>query len=259
MGATITILGCGNSTGVPAIGNYWGKCNPQEPKNIRLRSSMLLQSASSTIVIDTGPDFREQLNKGNISNIDAVFLTHPHGDHISGMDDLRVLALKAKTKIPFYASTLTMPDILPRYEHLFYGTNNQIYIPVLQAEEFQNGDVIKYNDLEIQTFNQDHGTCVSTGYRFGNYAYSLDFINLDDNAIEILKGVDVWVVDCAGYDVTSPVHADFDKIHMLNQKIGAKTVYLSSLSVSADYQTLCQELPGGYFPAYDGLKIEIDL
>ena len=107
MKATLTILGCGNSTGVPAIGNYWGACDPKEPKNKRMRSSILLQTKTTNIVVDTGPDFREQLNRENIQTIDAILYSHTHSDHINGIDELRVIRHRKKALVPIYGNTIT--------------------------------------------------------------------------------------------------------------------------------------------------------
>lgn len=254
----ITILGCGNSTGVPAIGNYWGSCDPNEPKNRRTRSSIAVQSNEKTIIIDTGPDFRNQLNRENIQDVDAALLTHMHGDHVNGIDELRVVRFRRDKLVDVYMNQETYDDVASRFPYVFKGgADIKLYPPILKANIFKSNDFGVRNtisDINFTPFEQDHGTCVSIGYRFGNFAYSLDMLKLDDNAIKQLVGIDTWIVDAAGYkNEKNFAHASLQEVFELNEKIGAKRVILSSLSLSMDYQTLINELPDGYEPAYDGL------
>lgn len=262
--AVITILGCGNSSGVPAIGNYWGACDPQEPKNERSRSSILIKSDQTTLIVDTGPDFRHQLNRENIGNIDAVLYSHHHSDHTAGIDELRALKFRNKKEcIAIYVNKKTCHELQHRFHYLFHGGDHALYPPILKANEIMPdayGKKMQIGDIIITPFEQDHGTCQSVGYRFGDTAYSVDILTLDDKALETLKGIKTWIVDCAGYhDADNPVHAHLNTIYKLNETIKAETVYLTSLSFIMDYQTLIDELPDGYDPCYDGLKINVTL
>ncbi|MGH1398683.1 MAG: MBL fold metallo-hydrolase [Alphaproteobacteria bacterium] len=255
-----TILGCGNSTGVPAIGNFWGDCDPKEPKNRRTRSSLLVQSDETTLVIDTGPDFRNQLNRENINNINAVLYTHQHSDHVIGMDELRVLKFRNKKEfMPIYSNEITLNELESRFYYLFKGGNHEIYPPIVQKNiisDDQFGHVQQIGDIEFIPFKQDHGSCMSLGYRFGDTAYSIDILDLNDTAIETLRGIRTWIVDCAAYkDNNNAVHASLDKIIALNDRIKAENVFLSSLSLSADYQSLLNDLPAGFAPCYDGMVV----
>ncbi len=263
MKAKITILGCGNSTGIPAIGNHWGDCDPHEPKNTRTRSSLCIQTETTTIVVDTGPDFRNQLNREDIQTIDAALYTHHHGDHINGMDELRIIRHKNKNLVPIYGNTETLKNLEHRFHYLFRGGDSDLYPIILTPtiiEQKTYNTPFTIGDITITPFEQDHGTLMSLGYRFGDLGYSVDMVNIDQTAINTLKGIKTWIVDAAGYkDNANKVHASLDKIITLNQQIGAQQVYLSSLSLPMDYQTLCKELPSGYKPAHDGLQIECQL
>lgn len=261
MKAKVTILGCGNSTGVPAIGNAWGACDPNEPRNRRTRSSVCVQSDKTTIIIDTGPDFRYQLNRENIPTLDAVLYTHAHGDHINGIDELRVITHRNKTLTPIYANSWTLKNLETKYIYIFHGTSNELYQTLIEPHEITNfGKPITIGDIDVVPFEQDHGTCTSAGYRFGDFGYSVDMLKLDDAGIQTLKGIKTWIVDGAGYkDPNSKVHANLETIYKLNEQIGAEQVYLSSLTLAMDYQTLRKELKKGYEPAYDGLAFEINI
>jgi phosphoribosyl 1,2-cyclic phosphate phosphodiesterase len=254
----ITILGCGNSAGVPSIGNHWGNCDPAEPKNRRLRPSIAVQSATTTLVVDTGPDFREQMNQENIQMLDAVLYTHPHGDHICGIDDLRILRMRHKKLIDVYGDRATLGEMEERFNYMFIERTAlypQALVPhVIEPSQF--GQTISVGDIHFIPYEQDHGTCKTLGFRFGNLAYSTDMVNLDDRAIAILQGIETWIVDAAGYKMEkNMVHITLRQLYDLNKRVGAIQIYLTHMSPAMDYQTLCKELPAGYAPAYDGLVL----
>ena len=260
MNLTVTILGCGNSAGTPAIGNYWGNCDPDEPRNRRTRPGIAVQSATTTLIVDTGPDFREQMNREDINDLDAVLYTHAHSDHITGIDELRVLRNRKKKKIDIYAAPDTMSEIRHRYDYMFVekaaiypsAVEPHIIAPETLGQPMTLGDII------FTPFAQDHGTCTSLGFRFGSLGYSTDVVRFDDKALKILKGIDCWIIDAAGYKMErNMVHLTLRQIYDYNKIIGAKMVYLTHLSPLMDYQTLRRELTDGFEPAYDGLRIEL--
>ncbi|MEZ5813509.1 MAG: MBL fold metallo-hydrolase [Alphaproteobacteria bacterium] len=257
--ANITVLGCGNSTGVPAICNYWGACDPNEPKNIRTRCSIAVQTDETTLIIDTGPNFREQINRENITRIDGILYTHAHSDHVNGIDELRVISRKSDKLVKIYGNKGTLEDLKHRFNYMFKGGEIDLYPPILDPKELNKdhfGRVQSFKDLKFTPFIQNHGTIDSVGYRFGDFAYSVDIWDIDNTAIKTLSGIKTWLVDCAAYKSPNQVHANLEKIYAFNEQIKAKTVYLTSLSLEMDYQTLCNELPKDYKPAYDGLKLE---
>ncbi len=259
MKAKVTILGCGNSTGVPAIGNIWGACDPSEPKNRRRRASIAVQSDTTTIIIDTGPDFREQANEVNIKAIDAVLYTHAHSDHVAGIDELRVITFRQKKQTKIYGNAWSIADLRKRYEYLFSGNNHELYPVVVEPRVINDfGMPVTIGDITFTPFEQDHGTCSTVGYRFGDFAYSTDMLTLNDAAIGALRGIKTWLVDAAAYkDPHNKVHACVNEVIRLNGQIRAQQVWLTSLSLPMDYKTLRDELPDGCAPAYDGLTLEI--
>lgn len=256
MELTLRILGCGASGGVPTIGNFWGNCDPAEPKNNRTRASIAVQSEDACVVVDTGPDFRQQLNRENIQNIDAVLYTHAHGDHVAGMDELRSFQRRYKKQIPVYGDQATMDELQQRYGYMFKDLGDlyqAVMLPNIFAEE-EFGHPYEVAGIPFTPFKQDHYTCESLGFRFGDISYSTDMAELDEKARDVVRGSRIWIVDGAGfYYEGSPVHASIPKVMEMNQDIGAEQVYLTHLSLLMDYQELCDKLPEGYYPCYDGL------
>lgn len=260
MSYRITVLGCGNSSGVPAAGNYWGKCDPREPKNRRSRSSIVVQDGRTAILIDTGPDLRYQLNREDVHLIDGVFYTHAHSDHCHGIDDIRaIVRVNNMDTMPMFANQECMDDLQKRFAYIFQGDDKGLYPPLLSPNTLTKDDFgteKRFKTIKYTCFEQDHGNCTTVGYRFGEFAYSVDILTLDNAAINALRGVKIWMVDSAGYNMeNNPVHVNLETIYRLNEQIGAETVYLTSLTLGMDYQTLLNELPDGYLPAYDGLVI----
>lgn len=258
--AQFIIMGCGNSSGTPSVGNYWGNCDPTEPRNRRTRAAALVRSASTTLVIDTGPDFREQANRAEITHPDAVLYTHSHGDHIHGIDDLRPFRLRNKRRIDIYANDYSMMELRERFGYLFtekHGIYPEVLTPhIWQKDDYGRKHII--GDIEFTPFIQDHGTCESVGFRFGDVAYSTDLVDLSPESIHTLQGIKIWVVDAAGYKMPeNQVHLTLRSLYALNEKVMAPQIYITHLSSQMDYQTLCRELPEGYAPAYDGLTLDI--
>ena len=262
MTTEVIILGCGNSTGVPAIGNIWGTCDPLEPKNKRTRASILVRTDATTLIIDTGPDFREQMNRENIRTIDAALYTHAHSDHINGIDELRGIAYTNKSKVNIYGNSWTIRELTDRWRHIFHGgTDDGMYPAVATAHVITEfGRPMTIGGLTFSPFEQDHGDVKTVGYRFGDFAYSTDISSLDETALKTLAGIKTWLVDAAGYKQThNRVHANLDKIYELNATIKAEQVWLTSLTLAMDYNTLNNELKKGYKPAHDGLRLNINI
>ena len=260
MQGELTILGCGDSAGTPRIGNAWGKCDPGEPKNRRTRPAISVQTGVTTLIVDTGPDFKNQVNRENITSIDAVLYTHAHADHVNGMDDLRPWYDRHKKRIPIFMHQETFDDLNHRFNYIF-KQKSPIYPSIVETtiwteEHFSVQQDI--GDIPFTPFLQDHGFSKTLGFRFGNVAYSTDLIDLDARALQTLKGIDTWIVDGANlYIDNAIIHFNLKRIQEFNEIIGAETVYLTHMKYDLDYQSLLDNLPRGILPAYDGLKMPV--
>ena len=252
----IRILGCGTSTGVPKIGNIWGKCDPEEPRNRRTRSSIVLDSAGETLLVDCGPDLRQQLLDGDIDRIDALIVTHDHADHVHGIDDLRPLAQVLQRPVPLYARRTDLERLEQRFAYAFLQAG--IYPPVVQGVPLEQG--LRWGDATLRFVDQPHGGITSLGIRLDeggrSAVYAIDFHDLTDDMRTLYEDCDVWVADCLGRR-PHPTHAHLDAVIEWAREMRAGKLYLSHMNNSMDYRTLLDELPEWAVPAHDGLEIEL--
>ncbi|MDH3229225.1 MAG: MBL fold metallo-hydrolase [Alphaproteobacteria bacterium] len=256
----VTVLGCGASGGVPLIGNNWGDCDPDEPRNRRRRSSILIEGqGGTTVLVDASPDCRAQLLDAGIDRLDAVIFTHAHADHVHGIDDLRWVNVAMGAVIPAWADNMTLEQINTRFGYVFAPLDAKargvFYKPCLDPRPVGTGS-FRIGGLDIQPFRQDHGFSTTLGLRIGALAYSVDVVALDDAAFERLAGVDTWIVGCLGRK-PHPTHAHLDKVLGWIERVGPKQAWLSHMSHYLDYTALRRELPNHVAPAHDGLTIDI--
>lgn len=258
----VTILGCGGSGGVPLIGPGWGECNPDNPKNRRRRVSILVQQKHVNIICDTSPDFREQVLDAGIHHLDAVLYTHDHADHTQGIDDLRFVRSKDKSienRVPVYGSAETLATLRHRFEYAFAQNNKgsgHLYKPFIQSHLI--GDQpFNIGGIDIVPYAQDHGFgTTSTGYRIGNMAYSTDCVEMPDESLDKLEGLDLFIVDCLRFE-PHMTHANFDKAMSWVELLRPKHTVLTHMNHMVDYDVIRARCPAGVEPAYDGLSIEI--
>jgi phosphoribosyl 1,2-cyclic phosphate phosphodiesterase len=254
----VTILGCGGSSGTPAVGRGWGKCDPNNPKNSRLRPSILVENGDTCLLVDTSPDLRQQLLNADVKRLDAVLFTHYHADHLHGIDDLRQINREMNAAIDVYADVDTLRVIDERFGYVLepLAENADMYYkPTLLAHELHDGDALAVGNIDIQVFTQDHGFCDTMGFRFGPIAYTTDVVELPESAFEILKGVDTWIIGTLT-DHPHPTHAHVDKALDWIKQIGPRRGVLSHLGYGFDYDVLNKRLPDHVEPAFDGLILE---
>ncbi len=254
----VTILGCGGSSGVPLIGNVWGKADPANPRNRRRRPSILVENASTAILVDTGPDLREQLVDAGVQHLDGVLYTHAHADHAHGIDDLRAINWLTGKALDVHADADTLAILSQRFDYCFkpLPPGGNIYARPVLTPHIIN-EPFRIGSIDIIPFVQDHGHSNSLGFRFGRIAYSTDVVRLSDEAFEILEGVDTWIVDCVRLEPPHPVHAHWDITRGWIERLRPRRAILTHMNHMMDYDTLCGLLPDGVEPAYDGMVIEV--
>jgi phosphoribosyl 1,2-cyclic phosphate phosphodiesterase len=252
----LTVLGCGTSSGVPRIGGDWGACDPNEARNRRTRASILVQSATTTILIDTGPDMREQLLAAEVGVIDAVLWTHEHADHTHGIDDLRQIFHLTHTPVPCFARERTLESLERRFRYVFHGRGG--YPPTATITLLE--DEITVGDIRVRTVDQPHGNITSAGFRFacgnGSIGYSTDFHNITTDMEKMFEGVDVWVVDALRH-APHPTHANLATTLEAIVRLQPKRAILTHMDQSMDYATLAAALPPRVEPGFDGLEIVV--
>jgi phosphoribosyl 1,2-cyclic phosphate phosphodiesterase len=261
----LTILGCGTSGGVPRIGNNWGACDPKNSKNRRRRCSALIQredgKSSTTILIDTPPDIREQLLDARIGWLDGVLFTHDHADHSHGIDDLRMVAYNGRRRVPVYHDEKTGRSLKERFTYCFETPAESEYPPILHAHNIAPGVPFAIDgaagSIEIMPFRQMHGSGESLGFRFGNIAYSPDVSDFPSESLSLLEGLDVWILDTLRY-TTHPSHLSVEQALSWIERIKPKRAVLTHMHIDLDYEALAQSLPEAIRPAYDGMVLTAD-
>lgn len=248
----LTILGCGTSGGVPKMPEYWGACDPNNPKNRRLRASVLVEEGDTSVIIDTTPDMRQQMLNATVRKLDAVFYTHDHADHTHGIDDLRGFFHAARAKIPVYGDTHTLDVLRDRFRYVFVSQDG--YPAMARAAAITGPKTV--GDITMTPFEQGHGGGISLGYRFGDMAYSTDLDRLPETAFEALKGVKVWVVDALRYE-PHPTHTHLAQTLEWIERVQPERAILTHMTWDMDYDTLVRQLPAGVEPGYDGMVITL--
>lgn len=250
----VRILGCGTSTGVPRIGNDWGSCDPTEPRNRRTRSSILIESAGEFLLVDCGPDMREQLLAAETADLAGAIVTHDHADHCHGIDDLRQVAQHIGRPVPLHARPETLRRLAKRFAYAFDGT--PLYPAVLDARPLD--DRLVLGDAIVRFVDQPHGGITSLGIKAEegarSLAYAIDFHDMTDSMAALYHGVDLWICDCLRRE-PHPTHAHLDAVIGWARDLGVGRLLLTHLDKSMDYATLARELPDWAEPAYDGQEI----
>ncbi|MBI5164382.1 MAG: MBL fold metallo-hydrolase [Magnetospirillum sp.] len=252
----VRILGCGSAGGVPCISRGWGACDPAEPRNRRRRPSILVENDGTRILVDTSPDLREQLLDAAVNWVDAILYTHDHADHLHGIDDLREVNRAMDSSLPVHAAADVIEGIRRRFAYVEGAVEEgqSIYKPMLDFIPLTGPFSI--GGISVTPLDQDHGYCRTSGFRFGNVAYSTDLVDMPDETLEQLHGLDLWVVGCLTYK-PHPTHAHLDKVLAWIEQLRPRKAVLTHMTPSMDYRTLLGQLPPGVEPAYDGLEIVV--
>ncbi|MFD1788576.1 MBL fold metallo-hydrolase [Sphingomonas floccifaciens] len=252
----LRILGCGTSSGVPRIGNDWGACDPAEPRNRRLRVSILIETDDTRILVDTGPDLREQLLTADVATVDAVIWTHDHADHCHGLDDLRQVFHAQRKPVRGLARPDTLNSLQSRFGYAFHGRGG--YPSTIAGELLP--DELTIGTVRVRVTDQPHGSILSAGLRFEHagsaIVYATDFNILTEDMRNLYKDADVLVID-ALRRAPHPTHPTLDQALEWISELRPKRAILTHMDQSMDYQSLCRTLPAGVEPGYDGLEVRL--
>lgn len=252
----LRILGCGTSSGVPRIGNDWGDCDPLEARNRRSRASIIVESETTRLLVDTSPDMRQQLLDADLIDIDAILWTHDHADHCHGIDDVRQIFHARRAPVPGYAYAEAMAQLKSRFGYAFFGRDG--YPPTIEAHLLAPDMMI--GDIRVRSVAQPHGSIFSAGFRFecGNVSagYSTDFHHVTDEMLDFFATVDIWVVDALRVR-PHPTHAHLALTLDAIATCRPGRAILTHMDQSMDYAALRASLPEGVEPGYDGQEIRI--
>lgn len=261
----ITLLGCGSSPGVPRISGDWGACDPANPRNRRRRAALLIDQfgeddGQTTVVIDTGPDFRDQMISADVQRIDAAVYTHPHADHIHGIDDLRGFVITQRMRIPVYADPQTMQRLEEGFGYVFKTPTGSGYPPIVTPHLINGVEqpVIVEGaggPITLLPLEQFHGDIISLGFRIGDLAYCSDVSGFPDHTVERLQGLDTLIIDALQYR-THPSHFSLGQALEWIERLAPARAILTHMHTPLDYDTVQSETPDHVEPGYDLLTIE---
>lgn len=258
----LTILGCGTSTGVPLISCRCKVCRSRDPRNNRTRASVWVQTAGKSILIDTSTDLRQQALREGIPRVDAVLFTHPHADHVHGIDEMRSYNFIQNGSIPAYGNRWTCEELLIKFPYIFNKPRNVEGggVPQLELNQFDaRTETLEVAGVPVIPLPVQHGSKECVGYRIGSVAYVTDCSYIPAESLDRMKGLSVLVLDCLRLQKHG-THFNLDQALETVAQLkphGLKRTYLTHLGHDFDYETWAKKLPKGIRLAYDGLKIRV--
>ena len=252
----LIMLGSGTSAGVPRVGNDWGACDPDDPRNRRTRVSIIVEGADGArLLVDTSTDLRQQLLANEIDRIDAVFWTHDHADHCHGIDDLRALRYGRSGPLPGFASDETVRRLRQRFGYIFSGQYG--YPTIVSVDTLDR--LRMFAGIRIDTCQMPHGPIESTAYRFDqdgkSIGYATDFSEICEGIVDLFWDIDILVVDCLRRE-PHPTHANLAMALQLGERCRARKIVLTHLDKSLDYRSLSDEVPDNVLVGYDGMVLD---
>jgi phosphoribosyl 1,2-cyclic phosphate phosphodiesterase len=251
----ITMLGTGTSQGVPVIACKCDVCRSDDPKDKRLRSAIMVEEGTTRIIVDCGPDFRQQMLRYEVDNLDAILLTHEHADHIFGLDDIRGFNWLRKAPMDIYCEQRVQKNLQNTFNYVF-AENKMPGIPQMNLIDLSDKQ-FNIGSINIIPIRIQHQYLPVFGFRFGQFAYLTDFNSIENQELEKLKGIDTLVI-CALRKTPHVSHLNLSDALELIEKIAPRKAYLTHMSHEmGKHRDLLAELPANIEPGYDGLVLEM--
>jgi phosphoribosyl 1,2-cyclic phosphate phosphodiesterase len=242
----ITFLGTGTSTGVPSVGCPCEVCHSADPRDKRLRASILLEYNGRCVVIDTGTDFRQQALRVGLTRLDAVLFTHDHADHIFGLDDIRPFNFRTGKAVPCYADTRTWDGL------------RRIYTYIFDPKGYAGAPRVDPHTIDqlFEPLYVRHGQMPVLAYRFGRAAYATDCNHISEETCARLEGLDLLILDGLRH-ADHPTHMSIGKAISYIERIGPRRALLTHMNHEVGHEAVGRTLPAGIELAYDGLVVEV--
>lgn len=254
----LTFLGTGTSFGVPQIGCSCAVCRSEDPRDKRTRVGALVEDAGLRLLLDTPPELRLQLIAAQVDRVDAVLYTHEHADHTHGIDDVRAISVRRDGALPMYGPKETLQSLAKRFPYIFDAAMKPLpgtSKPEGFAHPLEPGVAVRIGHLDVTPVALPHGRIRVFGYRIGPLAYVTDAKELPDEAVAVLRGADVLVLN-ALFRTSHPTHLSLGEAVDVAGRIGARQTFFTHLTHETSHAALEAALPAGIAPAYDGLSVE---
>jgi phosphoribosyl 1,2-cyclic phosphate phosphodiesterase len=253
----IIFLGTGTSTGVPTLCCPCDVCRSEDPRNRRLRASILVRNGDHHLLVDTSTDLRQQCLRHNITRLDSVLYTHPHADHVHGIDELRCFNFFNKTRIPCYGNEATLKTLQKNFSYIFNGIKPEGGgIPQLALHTVYNPETFELGGMHITPVEVLHGSMTILGYRFNNIAYVTDCSGIPEAARKTLKGLDVLILNALGFK-PHPTHFCLSQSLQAIEELKPKRAILTHINHTFDHETVSKDLPENVVLAYDGMELDL--
>jgi len=243
------VVGCGCVT-----------CKSDDPRDQRTRHALLIESDGKRLLVDTPPELRLQLVRSAVDSVDAVFLSHEHADHTHGIDDLRVFSGRRGAPLPFYVASEFGPELKRRFNYIWGREAREqpgSVVPQLDLIPFEDRDLISPAGFELQTIALPHGVYTSYGFRTGDLGVIIDGKSIPTDAVALLEGVKVLVINALWFGDPHPGHFSIEEAVEVSRQLGAERTYLTHIAHRSTHAQIAAGVPDGVEPAYDGQVVDV--